>query len=87
MRRQLFFLKKEGWVEAEIAGNLVNSSRDELLKWAYEMMKECGYRNYLIREATLASLDPYCIRFAQLRDCFGPPASGLAMTVSNSASD
>ncbi len=50
MQKRLFFLKKEGWFEAEVAAKLLNSSNEELLQWTYAMMDKHGYRNYLITE-------------------------------------
>jgi hypothetical protein len=50
MAMRLFFLKKEGWFEAEIAGKLKDAPAEELFRWAYAMMDKHQYRNYLITE-------------------------------------
>jgi hypothetical protein len=50
MRKRLFFLKKEGWFEAEVSAKLLNAPNEELFLWTYAMMDKHGYRNYLITE-------------------------------------
>jgi hypothetical protein len=50
MEKRLFFLKKEGWFEAEITENLKNASPEELAQWVYAMVDQYKYRNYLITE-------------------------------------
>ena len=50
MQRRLFFLKKDGWFEADITEKLLNSPNEELFQWTYAMMDKHGYRNYLITE-------------------------------------
>jgi hypothetical protein len=50
MEKRLFFLKKEGWFEAEITENLKNASPDELAQWVYAMADRYKFRNYLITE-------------------------------------
>jgi hypothetical protein len=50
MNKRLFFLKQDGWFEVEITAKLLNSSSEELFRWAYAMMDKQGYRNYWITE-------------------------------------
>jgi hypothetical protein len=50
MRKRLFFLKQDGWFEAEVTAKLLDSSNEELLTWTYAMMDKHGFRNYLITE-------------------------------------
>ena len=50
MDKRLFFLEQDGWFEVEVAAKLLNSSNEELFRWAYAMMDKHGYRNYLIIE-------------------------------------
>jgi hypothetical protein len=50
MQKRLFFLKQDGWFEAEITAKLLDSSNEELFQWTYAMMDKHGYRNYLITE-------------------------------------
>lgn len=50
MQKRLFFLKQDGWFEAEITAKLLNSPSEELFQWTYAMMDKHGYRNYLITE-------------------------------------
>ena len=50
MGKRLFFLKPEGWCEAEITEKLKNASPDELARWVYAMVDKHNYRNYLITE-------------------------------------
>ena len=50
MNKRLFFLKQDGWFEAEVTAKLLNSSDGELFRWAYAMMDKYGYRNYWITE-------------------------------------
>jgi hypothetical protein len=50
MQKRLFFLKQDGWFEAEVTARLLNSSNEALLQWTYAMMDKHGYRNYLITE-------------------------------------
>ena len=50
MNKRLFFLKQDGWFEAEVTEKLLNSSNEELFRWAYAMMDRHNYRNYLITE-------------------------------------
>jgi len=50
MNRRLFFLKQDGWFEAEITGKLLQATDEELTRRAYAVMDRQGYRNYLITE-------------------------------------
>ena len=50
MRKRLFFLKQDGWCEAELEINLHHASYDELIRLAYVMMARYCYRNYMITE-------------------------------------
>jgi hypothetical protein len=50
MNKRLFFLKQDGWFEAELTGKLLHASGEELVLWAYAMMERKNYRNYLITE-------------------------------------
>jgi hypothetical protein len=56
MNKRLFFLRQDGWFEAEVTAKLLNSSDGELLLWAYAMMDKHGYRNYWITENPRPSL-------------------------------
>jgi hypothetical protein len=50
MTKRLFFLRQDGWFEVEITAKLLNSTNEELFRWAYAMMDKQGYRNYWITE-------------------------------------
>ena len=50
MYKRLFFLKQDGWFEAELTGKLLYASDEELLLWAHAVMERKNYRNYLITE-------------------------------------
>ena len=50
MNRRLFFLRQDGWFEAEISGKLLHTTDAELLRWAYAVTERNGYRNYLVTE-------------------------------------
>ena len=50
MNKRLFFLKHDGWFEVKVAGKLLNMSDNELIRWAYAMMEQYNYQNYLITE-------------------------------------
>jgi hypothetical protein len=50
MNRRLFFLRQDGWFEAEITGKLLQATDAELLRWAYTVTERNGYRNYLVTE-------------------------------------
>ncbi len=50
MNKQLYFLKQDGWFEYEMTGNQLTLSLDELISWAYDIMKRERYRNYIIKE-------------------------------------
>lgn len=50
MQKRLFFLKQDGWFEAEVTAKLLDSSNEELFQWTYAMMDKHGYRNYLLTE-------------------------------------
>jgi hypothetical protein len=50
MNKRLFFLKQDGWFEADMTGKLLNVPVEELSRWAYTMMERHNYRNYLITE-------------------------------------
>jgi len=52
MNKRLFFLKHEGWFEAELSGKLLSASGEELILWAYDMMDRYNYRNYWIMESS-----------------------------------
>ncbi|OGL47206.1 MAG: hypothetical protein A2161_14490 [Candidatus Schekmanbacteria bacterium RBG_13_48_7] len=56
MTKRLFFLKQDGWFQAEVTGNLLHASNEELVLWAYAMMERKNYRNYLITENPKQSL-------------------------------
>ena len=47
MQKQLFFLKQDGWFEAEITEKLKDASPEELTQWVYAMVDQYKYRNYL----------------------------------------
>jgi len=49
MKKRLFFLKQDGWYEVEITC-LLHATDEKLSQWAYAMMDQHGYRNYLITE-------------------------------------
>ena len=55
MEKRLFFLRQDGWVEAQLSRNLLVASHEELARWAYAMTERHGYRNYMITE------NPQCI--------------------------
>ncbi len=48
--KRLFFLRQDGWFEAEITGKLLQATDAELLRWAYAVSERNGYRNYLITD-------------------------------------
>jgi hypothetical protein len=50
MNRRIFFLKHDGWFETGITGKLLHAPLEELCRWAYAMMEQHNYRNYLITE-------------------------------------
>jgi hypothetical protein len=50
MNMRLFFLKQDGWFEAELTEKLLHATGEDLIRWAYTMMKLHHYRNYWIRE-------------------------------------
>ncbi len=50
MKKRLFFLTHEGWIEEELSGKLLHTTREELVLWAYAMMERKNYRNYLVTE-------------------------------------
>ena len=56
MTKRLFFLRQDGWFEADVAEKLSNSSNEDLFLWAYAMMDKYGYRNYWITENPEPSL-------------------------------
>jgi hypothetical protein len=50
MNMRLFFLKQDGWFEAELTEKLLHASGEDLIRWAYTVMERYNYRNYLITE-------------------------------------
>jgi len=50
MKKRLFFLTHEGWIEEELSSKLLHATREELVLWAYAMMERKNYRNYLVTE-------------------------------------
>jgi hypothetical protein len=58
MNIRLFFLKKEGWFEAELTEKLLHANVEDLIRWAYAMMERNHYRNYLITEMPLPCPSP-----------------------------
>jgi hypothetical protein len=50
MNMRCFFLKQDGWFEAEVTENLKDASPDELARWVYAMADRHKFRNYLITE-------------------------------------
>jgi hypothetical protein len=50
MNKRLFFLKPDGWFEAELTEKLLHATAEDLTRWAYAMMERYHYRNYLITE-------------------------------------
>jgi hypothetical protein len=50
MNRRLFFLKQDGWFEAEVTEYLEDASPDELTRWVYAMVDKHKFRNYMITE-------------------------------------
>ena len=50
MNIRLFFLKQDGWFEAELTEKLLHATAEDLIRWAYAMMERYNYRNYLITE-------------------------------------
>lgn len=67
MKRQLFFLTHDGWFEAELTGNLLHASGEDLIRWAYATMERYRYRNYRIMEAPL-SPSPFMAEWQNGRD-------------------
>jgi len=52
MNMRLFFLKQDGWFEAELTEKLLHATAEDVIRWAYAMMEMHHYRNYLITERT-----------------------------------
>ena len=50
MNIRLFFLKQDGWFEAELTEELLHATGEDLIRLAYAMMERYHYRNYLITE-------------------------------------
>jgi hypothetical protein len=50
MNIRLFFLKQDGWFEAELTEELLHATGEDLTRWAYTVMERYHYRNYLITE-------------------------------------
>ena len=50
MNIRLFFLKQDGWFEAELTEKLLHATDEDLIRWAYAMMERYHYRNYRITE-------------------------------------
>lgn len=61
MEKHLFFLRKDGWVEAELTRKLMLAPHEELVRWACVTMEKYGYRNYMITE------NPHCIMAGHAR--------------------
>ena len=55
MEKRLFFLREDGWFEAELTRGLMLASHEELIRWACIAMSRFGYRNYMVTE------NPYCV--------------------------
>jgi hypothetical protein len=53
MNKQLFFLKRDGWFEAELTENMLHATLEDLINWAYTVMERNHYRNYRIKEEPL----------------------------------
>jgi hypothetical protein len=51
MNIRLFFLKQDGWFEAELSEKLLHATGEDRIRWAYAMMEQNHYRNYRIRES------------------------------------
>jgi len=58
MNCRLFFLKQDGWFEAELSGRLLAASGEDLIRWAYTMMERNHYRNYRITESSPRLCEP-----------------------------
>jgi hypothetical protein len=50
MNMRLFFLKHDGWFEAELTEKLLHATAEDLIRWAYAVMERNHYRNYRITE-------------------------------------
>ncbi|MBN2275602.1 MAG: hypothetical protein JXR41_13785 [Bacteroidales bacterium] len=58
MNKRLFFLKRDGWFEADMTGELTAASIEDLILQAYKIMEQHHYRNYRIMESSPRLFEP-----------------------------